>query len=89
MSQMNVTVAAVWNEAIDIVGLELASADGSPLPPFSAGSHIDVMIAPGITRQYSLCNDHSESHRYRLGCCLTRTRAAVRPECTVSRSAIR
>ncbi|MDB5916595.1 MAG: vanB [Massilia sp.] len=64
---MNVTVAAIWNEAIGIIGLELVSADGTPLPPFSAGSHIDVAIAPGITRQYSLCNDPSESHRYRLG----------------------
>jgi Flavodoxin reductases (ferredoxin-NADPH reductases) family 1 len=35
-----------------------------PLPKFSAGSHIDVYIRPTLSRQYSLCNDPSEQHRY-------------------------
>lgn len=51
-------------EALDIASFELASADGKPLPPFSAGSHIGVQVPGGITRQYSLCNDDKESHRY-------------------------
>jgi vanillate monooxygenase ferredoxin subunit len=37
------------------------------LPPFSAGSHVDVHVPGGITRQYSLCNDPAESHRYLIG----------------------
>ena len=37
------------------------------LPAFSAGSHIDVQLPNGLTRQYSLCNDPSESHRYLIG----------------------
>ena len=38
-----------------------------PLPAFSAGSHIDVHLPNGLTRQYSLCNDPSEGHRYLIG----------------------
>jgi vanillate O-demethylase ferredoxin subunit len=37
------------------------------LPPFSAGAHIDVHAAPGLVRQYSLCNDPGETHRYVIG----------------------
>lgn len=53
--------------ARDIVTLELAALDGRGLPPFSAGSHIDVEVRPGLLRQYSLCNDSSEQHRYVIG----------------------
>jgi vanillate O-demethylase ferredoxin subunit len=51
-------------EAEDICSFELASADGTPLPAFSAGSHVDVQLPGGLTRPYSLCNDPAESHRY-------------------------
>ncbi|MFS2214131.1 2Fe-2S iron-sulfur cluster-binding protein [Telluria sp. Tellsp104] len=60
----NVRVVARTREADDIVSLELASVDGTPLPPFSAGAHIDVVLRTGLVRQYSLCNDPSERHRY-------------------------
>lgn len=53
-------------EAEGIAGFELARLDGAPLPPFSAGSHIDVQVPGGLVRQYSLCNDSLEQHRYRI-----------------------
>jgi vanillate O-demethylase ferredoxin subunit len=62
-----VRVARKSIEALDICSFELVSADASPLPAFSAGSHIDVHLPNGITRQYSLCNDSQESHRYLIG----------------------
>lgn len=52
--------------ALDIASFELVSTDGTPLPSFSAGSHVDVSLAGGMTRQYSLCNDPGESHRYQI-----------------------
>jgi vanillate O-demethylase ferredoxin subunit len=64
MNTIAVKVIRKTGEAEDIISLELGSATGAPLPPFSAGSHIDVQIKPGLTRQYSLCNDPTESHRY-------------------------
>ncbi|WAC00064.1 PDR/VanB family oxidoreductase [Pseudomonas putida] len=54
-------------EAQGICSFELAAADGSPLPPFSAGAHIDVHLPDGLVRQYSLCNHPAERHRYLIG----------------------
>ena len=58
-------VASYWIDAViserrwladEIIGLIIAARDGSALPPFSAGAHIDIEIKPGVIRQYSLCN---------------------------------
>ncbi len=64
---LQVRVARKAVEALDIVTLELVAANGQALPAFSAGSHIDVQLPNGITRQYSLCNDPQETHRYQIG----------------------
>ena len=64
--ELSVRVAAKTPEAIDICSYELVSVDGSALPPFTAGSHIDVQIRSGLVRQYSLVNHPSETHRYRI-----------------------
>jgi vanillate monooxygenase ferredoxin subunit len=66
-SAIQVRVARKRVEAVDICTIELVEANGAPLPAFSAGSHIDVELPNGVTRQYSLCNDPSEGHRYLLG----------------------
>ncbi len=66
MDSLSVRVVQKKAEAEGIVSFELASLDGAPLPSFSAGSHIDVNIPGGQTRQYSLCNDANEKHRYRI-----------------------
>jgi vanillate O-demethylase ferredoxin subunit len=66
MESLVVTVVRKTLEAEGIASFELARADGAPLPSFSAGSHIDVQVPGGLTRQYSLCNDSLEQHRYRI-----------------------
>ena len=66
-SELNVRVARKHAEALDICTFELVHAEGQALPAFSAGSHIDVHLPNGLTRQYSLCNDPQESHRYLIG----------------------
>jgi vanillate O-demethylase ferredoxin subunit len=64
MSTLQVQVLARHQEADGIFRYELARADGAPLPAFTAGSHIDVHLPGGLVRQYSLCNDDRETHRY-------------------------
>lgn len=64
---MEVRVTRKTVEATEICSFELVAMSGQSLPPFSAGSHIDVEAAPGIVRQYSLCNDPGEQHRYLIG----------------------
>jgi len=51
-------------EAHSIVSLELMPVDGGELPSFESGAHIDVQIETDLLRQYSLCNDSAERHRY-------------------------
>jgi vanillate monooxygenase ferredoxin subunit len=60
-------VVAKTKEADDIASFELVDPTGEPLPRFTAGAHIDVEIAPDLVRQYSLCNDPRERHRYLIG----------------------
>jgi vanillate monooxygenase ferredoxin subunit len=66
MTELKVKVLRRKQEAQDIASFELVREDGSALPAFSAGSHIDVQVPGGLTRQYSLCNDMGEQHRYRI-----------------------
>ncbi|MFD1559493.1 PDR/VanB family oxidoreductase [Paraburkholderia silviterrae] len=63
---LKVRVAAKHDDAVGICSFELVPADGGALPAFSAGSHIDVAVPGGLTRQYSLCNAPNESHRYQI-----------------------
>ncbi|MCI3207360.1 MULTISPECIES: PDR/VanB family oxidoreductase [Pandoraea] len=64
---MKVRLANKRDVATDICEFELVSVDGSALPAFTAGAHIDVHVADGCVRQYSLCNAPGETHRYCLG----------------------
>ncbi|NVO05007.1 MAG: oxidoreductase [Rhodoferax sp.] len=61
---LTVRVARKTPEALDICSFELVAADGSQLPAFTAGAHLDVHLPGGPMRQYSLCNAPGETHRY-------------------------
>ncbi|AFQ49645.1 PDR/VanB family oxidoreductase [Burkholderia cepacia] len=63
---LTVRVARKWQEARDICGFEFVSDDGSPLPRFDAGAHIDVHLPGGLVRQYSLCNHPEHGDRYQI-----------------------
>jgi ferredoxin-NADP reductase len=57
-------VSKITREAQDVVSLELVDPLGLELPAFAAGAHVDVRVNETIRRQYSLCNDPQERHRY-------------------------
>ena len=61
---LSVRVASIRREAEEILSFELVARDGQPLPPYTPGSHIDVHLAPGVTRQYSLCDAPGARERY-------------------------
>ncbi len=50
-----------------VVALELAAPDGGRLTDWTPGSHLDLVLPGGLTRQYSLCGDRWDPRRYRLG----------------------
>jgi reductive dehalogenase len=51
----------------DIARYEFTAPDGSELPRFKAGAHIDVVVAPEYLRQYSLAGDPANRRAYVLG----------------------
>jgi ferredoxin-NADP reductase/ferredoxin len=53
--------------ATDIARYEFTAPDGGSLPPFDAGAHVDVVIAPEYLREYSLAGDPADRTRYVLG----------------------
>ncbi|WP_257231533.1 PDR/VanB family oxidoreductase [Streptomyces sp. Rer75] len=59
-------VAAKERVAAGVVSLTLARPDGGRLPDWTPGSHIDLVLPEGTTRQYSLCGDRWDAHTYRI-----------------------
>lgn len=49
-----------------VVALTLARPDGGRLPDWAPGAHVDLTLASGATRQYSLCGDRWDAHTYRV-----------------------
>jgi ferredoxin-NADP reductase len=45
---------------------EFAPLDGAPLPAWRAGAHIDVLVAPGMLRQYSMSGDPDDRSVYQV-----------------------
>jgi vanillate O-demethylase ferredoxin subunit len=64
---LGVRVARKRTEALDICSLELVATDGTTLPAFTAGAHLDVHLPGGLVRPYSLCNPPSDTGRYVIG----------------------
>lgn len=61
---LSLVVRQIRYEANGINSYELVDAAGDDLPEFTAGAHIDIHLANGAVRQYSLCNSPAERHRY-------------------------
>jgi vanillate O-demethylase ferredoxin subunit len=63
---LKVRVRRIVDETADIKSFELESADGSALPAWSAGAHIDVRLDHETVRQYSLCGASGARDAYRI-----------------------
>ena len=50
-----------------VLTLELAAPSGGRLRDWTPGSHIDLVLPNGLTRQYSLCGDRWDPSTYRVG----------------------
>jgi vanillate O-demethylase ferredoxin subunit len=64
IKKLTVRVNSVREEANDIVSFELVCPEGGNLPPAAPGAHIDVHVAPGLVRQYSVCNGPGAQDHY-------------------------
>jgi ferredoxin-NADP reductase len=58
-----VSVSAV---ADDTLAFTLADPAGAPLPPWTPGAHLDLVLPSGLERQYSLSGDPGDRYRYQV-----------------------
>ena len=61
------TVDSATIVAEDVVSIVLSDPSGADLPAWTPGAHIDIVLADGIVRQYSLCSDPADTKHYRIG----------------------
>jgi ferredoxin-NADP reductase len=54
-------------QADGVLTLDLAAPSGGRLRDWTPGSHIDLVLPNGLTRQYSLCGDRWDPSSYRVG----------------------
>ena len=64
---IRVQVAKVETMATDVAKYEFVSPEGSDLPEFTAGAHLDIVVAPEFLRQYSLSGDPADRSKYQIG----------------------
>lgn len=63
---MPLVVDEITRQTPDIVSIRLQHVDGSPLPAWQPGAHIDLQLITRHERQYSLCGDPADSASYRI-----------------------
>lgn len=64
--ERDLVVAGRTPLARDVVALDLVAHNGRDLPAWTPGSHVDVVLGPGVERQYSLCGDVGDRSRWRV-----------------------
>ena len=65
-TELALTIDSRDEVADGVTLLSLTKADGSDLPAWLPGAHIDLTLAPDLTRQYSLCGDPSDSSVWKV-----------------------
>src|SRR4051794_1970201 len=63
---LELVVEAASTPAERVRELVLRRPDGTPLPSWSPGAHLDLVLPGELVRQYSLCGDPTETTRWRV-----------------------
>lgn len=66
-TEVDLRVAARREVADGVVELTLADPTGAQLPAWTAGAHIDLVLGPSLTRQYSLCGSATDESSWKIG----------------------
>ncbi|MEP6797627.1 MAG: PDR/VanB family oxidoreductase [Lapillicoccus sp.] len=70
-AELDLTISAVDYVAEGVVSIELTSPDGSPLPAWTPGAHIDLLLGDDLVRQYSLSSNPADHTTWRIAVLLT------------------
>ena len=65
-TELNLTLTLEEKTALAEDVVELKFKARSTLPPWEAGSHIDLLLGPDLARQYSLCSDPQDRRYLRV-----------------------
>ncbi|PUA20431.1 PDR/VanB family oxidoreductase [Glaciimonas sp. PCH181] len=66
-ARLQVRLQSITYSTRDIQVYEFVRPDGGPLPEAGPGAHVDVHLANGITRSYSLLQASASARRYLVG----------------------
>ncbi|MEU7811342.1 PDR/VanB family oxidoreductase [Pseudonocardia sp. NPDC049154] len=64
---VDLVVAGRVDAADGVIVLDLRAADGTDLPAWEPGAHVDLQLTPDLSRQYSLCGDPDRHDVWRIG----------------------
>ncbi|GAA4815161.1 PDR/VanB family oxidoreductase [Streptomyces ziwulingensis] len=64
--ETGLVVAGLDRVAEDVLVLTLRHPLGEPLPAWEPGAHVDLVLGPGLERQYSLCGDPADRRTWRV-----------------------
>ncbi|MER6565757.1 PDR/VanB family oxidoreductase [Streptomyces sp. NPDC001093] len=66
MTELELTVTAREFAATGVLALTLRDPLGRELPGWEPGAHVDLLLGPGLERQYSLCGDPADRSAWRI-----------------------
>lgn len=64
--EVELQVKSAETVAEDVLALRLEPGDGSGLPDWTPGAHVDLVLADGTVRQYSLCGSPADTNSWRV-----------------------
>ena len=64
---LRVEVSRAEKMSADVTKYEFRALDGSDLPAWEAGAHLDIVVAPEFLRQYSMSGDPADRSVYQIG----------------------
>lgn len=64
---LRVQVSKVDAMTDDVTKYEFRSLDGADLPEWTAGAHLDIVVAPEYLRQYSMSGNPADRTKYQIG----------------------
>ncbi|MGR3761060.1 reductive dehalogenase [Roseobacteraceae bacterium NS-SX3] len=64
---LHVVVSKAEPMGPEVTKYEFRALDGSDLPEWTAGAHLDIVVAPEYLRQYSLSGDPADRSKYQIG----------------------
>lgn len=64
---LRVDVSRAEAMTAEVTKYEFSLPGGAPLPEWTAGAHLDVVVAPEFLRQFSMSGDPADTSKYQIG----------------------